>query len=307
MSATIFFTGQNEIATLTNTFLLNNVASDPTTISCVITDPTGNQTTHTYQGASPADIAKVAIGEYQLEVACTITGLWAYVWIGTGNVSDIQAGTWTVQPSNLSQFYCSVEELKDRLRITDTQDDMSLQFAVQSGARWVEAFTGRHFYQLTEARTYQPLTLFELSIDDIVSISAFNIDRDGDGVYEESWTQGTDYQLEVAPGQFNQMVSGEMRPYTRVHVIGGGQLFPFIWPYSPLNRVKITGTWGWPEVPYAVKQAALIVSADFYKLKDAPFGVAGSAEFGMISAVAGAAAALDLLTPYISPKRKVGV
>ena len=309
MTATVFFTGGNELATLTNLFTVSGTPTDPTTISCVITDPVGTAVTHTFAGTAPADITRTSAGLYALNIPCVTTGLWSYVWIGTGAASDIQAGTWTVNPVFLERFYCSVEELKDRLKITASTEDLSLQMAVQSAARWIEGCTGRYFWQGNDTRTYVPYDIYEQPLDDIVSVTTFKCDFDGDGVFEQTWTQGTDYQLTFDGHEFNQNVTGEARPYTRARVInaaGGGRFFPFVWPFSPMNRIQVTGVFGWPAVPLAVKQAALMVATDFYKMKDAPFGVAGSAEFGMVRISAGAAA-WSLLCPYISPRRKVGL
>lgn len=310
MAATIFYTGSAEFATLANTFQVSGTPTDPTTVSCVITDPTGTAVTHTYSGAAPADITKTGTGAYQLNVACTITGLWSYEWIGTGTASDIQAGTWTVQPNPAGQFYVSVEELKDRLRITDTGDDMSMQFAVQSASRWVEGHCGRYFWQGPDTRTYVPYDIYELPLDDLVSVTSLKIDRDGDGIFEETWVSGTDYELAVAPFEFNQLPSGEARPYTLARAInagGGGKFFPFTWPFSRLDRIQVVGQFGWPSVPIQVKQATLQLATDFYKFKDAPFGMAGSSDLGVVHVSADWVTIMALLTSYISSKRKVGM
>jgi hypothetical protein len=311
MAATIFYTGASEFATLTNVFSVNSVATDPTTVSCVITDPTGVATVHTYLGAAPADISRNGTGSYQLLIACSITGLWGYAWIGTGSAADVQAGTWTVQPNPTGgQFYVSMEELKDRLRISDTADDMSLLFAVQSAARWVEGHCGRYFWQGPDTRTYVPYDIYELPIDDLVSITSLKCDFDGDGVFEQVWVQGVDYELATNRYEFNQMVTGEQRPYTLIRVInnaGGGKFFPYTWPFSRLDRIQIVGQWGWPAVPLAVKQAALQLATDFYKFKDAPFGLAGSADLGVVHVSADWMTIMTLLTRYVHSRRQVGI
>jgi hypothetical protein len=308
VASVVFFTG--EIAQLQNTFLVNGSPTDPTTISAVITDPNGVSVTHTYGGASPADITRLSLGAYQLNITSATFGLWSYVWVGTGAASDIQAGTWTVQPTTVSQFYTSVEEIKDRLKITDTADDMSLTMSVQAATRWVERHCGRHFYQRTETRTYVPENIYELHIDDLVSLTAMAVDYDGDGVYETIWTQGTDFQVMQTGSNFNQYDSGELMPLGVIRAInfaGQGRYFPFIWPFSRLDRIQITGTWGWPAVPFAVRQATLQVAAEFYKLKDAPFGIAGASEFGNVRVPSGMAVALDLLCAYVHPRRAIGI
>jgi hypothetical protein len=276
----------------------------------VITDPAGNVTTHTYAGSAPADIVKVGVGDYTLEIPCTVVGLWAYVWIGTGLASDVDAGTFTVNPaSTLVQYYTSVEELKDRLGIpaTDTTSDFQLLGAVESGAKAVEQYCGRFFYQMPDTRTYMPYNIYELPVDDIVSISSLAIDRDGDGIFEETWTQGVDYQLAYAPGQFAQLSWGEPRPFTLIRVINSGVTFPYIWEFSTANRVQVTGVFGWPSVPQGVRQAAMQTSAEVFKLKDSPFGLAGTSEFGLVRVPKQNPYIVKLLCTYVNARRKVGV
>ena len=128
------------------------MAADPTTVSCVVTDPSGIVTVHTYQGAAPADITKPLVGKYNLVVPCSpglagIDGLWSYVWIGTGAVSDVQPGTWRVLPPTIGNWYIGLEEFKDRLGITDSADDSQAQIAIQSVSNWINVYCGRHFYR----------------------------------------------------------------------------------------------------------------------------------------------------------------
>src|SRR5262249_31365326 len=138
------------------------------------------------------------------------------------------------------------------------------------------------FWRATDTRTYVPQTMYGQQTDDIVSVTTFKVDFDGDGVFEQTWTQNTDYALTVAPGAYNQGALGEQWPFTGYAVIGTGKFLPFVWPWSHQDRIQITGVFGWPAVPLAVKQAALIAAADLFKLKDAPFGVAGFGEFGVV-------------------------
>jgi hypothetical protein len=313
VSATVFFQNAagNEIATLENIFDDSGVPTDPNTVSCVVTDPLGNAVTHTYAGAVPADITRKGAGDYTLQVPCTLTGLWGYVWIGTGQASDVQVGTWRVGPSlTVNQFYTSVEEVKQRLNITDSESDFQIQAAVPAAARAIEAYCGRHFYPLAETRTFVPYTIYMLPLDDLVSVTSFKVDRDGDGVFEETWVQGTDYELAYGPDEYNQNASGEARPYTiarTINAMGGGLFFPYTWEFSRLDRIQVTGTWGWPQVPYGVQEAAAQTAAEIFKLKDSPFGLAGTSEFGMIRVPAQNPYIVKLLCDYINPRRKIGI
>jgi len=296
VSATVFYADPSaELATLTNTFDVNGVPTDPTTVTLTITDPTGTQTT-------PAN-SKVSTGVYTADVATTLDGIWLYKWTGTGSASDVVEGTFTVTTID-SRLYVTVEELKSRLGITVSTFDFELILSVQAASSSVDEITGRYFWRGTDTRTYVPESYYRQSIDDLVSVTSLKADRDGDGVFEETWTLGTDYQLEVSPGRFNTASKGELWPYTGFNIIGP-KFIPVVWPWSHLDRLQVTGVFGWPAVPRNVKQAALIIAAELFKLKEAPFGVAGFPELGTVK-ITSNPQVLWLLHRYISGDR-VGV
>lgn len=313
MSSTVFYDSVSEIATITASFKnASGVATDPTAITCVVTDPVGAQATHSYQGAAPADITKVSVGNYQLLVPCnpSVTGadgLWSFTFVGTGNVTDVQPGTFRVFPANIGTWYVGLDELKDRLgQAADNADDSTITRAIQSASAWVNEYCGRHFYQVTETRTFQPTDIWLLRIDDLVSQTSVRLDLDGDGTFELPLTQGTDFQLRVGDGVYNVNAAGVPRPYTELQIVNSGQIFPFTWPYAHLDRVQITGTWGWQVVPPPVTEATMTLAADFYKMKDAPFGIAGNTDYG-VTRVQANPWAIECLRPYVNPRRKVGV
>ena len=297
MSATVFYQDANEFATLQNIFKVSGVPTDPSTVTLTVTDPTG--------ATSAPSVTHVSAGTYTANVACTVAGVWTYLWEGTGTASDAVAGTWTVVTVALGQNYCTVEELKSRLGITDTSDDFELGLAAAGASRAIDEITGRYFWRGSDTRTYIPETISRQSLDDLVSVTSLKVDRDGDGVFEETWTQGTDYALEVAPGKYNAAAKGEQWPYTAAQVITGGKLFPFTWMWSHLDRIQVTGVFGWPAVPLNVKNAAIIAGAQIFRIKDAPFGVAGFGEFGVVR-VQSNPQVMWLLHRYINGQR-IGV
>jgi len=297
VSATVFYQDANEFATLQNIFKVSGVPTDATTVTLTITDPTG--------ATSAPSVTHVSAGTYTANVACTVAGVWTYLWEGTGTASDAVAGTWTVVTVALGQNYCTVEELKSRLGITDTSDDFELGLAAAGASRAIDEITGRYFWRGTDTRTYIPESISRQSLDDLVSVTSLKVDRDGDGVFEETWTQGTDYALEVAPGKYNAAAKGEQWPYTAAQVITGGKLFPFTWMWSHLDRIQVTGVFGWPAVPLNVKNAAIIAGAQIFRIKDAPFGVAGFGEFGVVR-VQSNPQVMWLLHRYINGQR-IGV
>lgn len=298
MGATVFYNHTSELATVSNTFSVAGVATDPTAITLVVTDPDGVATSYTFAGGT---VTRTSAGVYTKDVPCASTtpGVWQGVWVGTGTASDVQPVTWTVRPTDLQRDYCTTEELKSRLGIADTVDDFEISLAVSACSRWVDAYCDRglcgaegRFWRATETRTYEPTSLYRLPVDDLVSVTTLKTDASGDGAFETTWTSG-DYQLLPV----NASAAAEPRPYTDVKAVGS-QTFPP--PYSVLaraDRVQIVGVFGWPQVPIAVKQACLVLAADALKLKDAPFGVAGYSDYGPIR-IKNNPVAAGYLAPY---------
>jgi hypothetical protein len=277
--ATVFYANANELATLTNTFSVSGVATDPTAISLTVTDPTGTATTYTY---ALAQITRSGAGIYTKDIPCSTAGEWQYLWTGTSAASDAQAGTWTVYETDLGHLYVTPQMLKSRLGITGTSDDYELHAACFAASRAIEQYCNRIFWRsASAARTFVPMGWYELELtdyNDLVSITTLKTDTSGDGTFDVTWS-ASDYQL--LP--FNPGSAPETRPYTRIRAIGT-QMFPLTIPLvlARMNRVEITGVWGWPTVPIGIREASLILAAETFRLKDAPFGVAGFGEFGAV-------------------------
>jgi hypothetical protein len=276
--AAVFFEGASELATLTNTFTVAGTPTDPSTVSLIITDPTGVATTYTY-GA--AQITKTGTGVYTKDIPCTIAGTWSYEWVGTAAASDVAAGTWEVLETDLGKLYCTVEMLKSSFKDARDTDDLEYHAACFTASRSLEQYCQRTFYRSTETRTLIPTDQYCLKLPafyDLVSVTTLKTDSSGDGTFETTWSAG-DYQLITSDGTPNINAGPEPKPYTGIMAIGS-QIYPVIisTPAARRDRVEIAGVWGWPTVPWAIKQAATIVAAETFKLKDAPGMVAAGYE-----------------------------
>lgn len=300
MSATVLFNDTNEYATVTQTFTTSGTPADPTTVSCVITDPTGAATTHTYNGAAPADITKVSIGKYQLKVACTVTGIWSYRFtatVGTSLDNPVSEGTFTVNSGALTQLYCSAEELKSRLSITSSNDDSEIALAIAAASRAVDGYCDRYFFRTTETRTYVPTDLYRTRVDDLVSVTTLATDPAGTtaqgGTFPITWPTGSYQLLPYNPGK-----TGEQWPYTSIRAVGG-LTFPWVTPIllMRMDRVQVTGVFGWPAIPQPVRTATLIAAAELFRMKDTPMGGGQPGEFA-VATVAANPRIGELLAPY---------
>lgn len=287
--AEVFYAHASETATVTNTFSVSGTATDPTTVSFIVTDPAGTVTTYTY---AAAEITKSATGVYTKDIACPTAGRWQCVIVGTGTAADVTVTTWDAYATSTSQIYCTLEQLKNRMNVTSTTYDTDMLDAIHAASRDIDEWCQRHFWRTTATRTYAATDSYCLWPGDFVSITTLKTDAAGDGTFETTWS-ATDYQLGPVDSQYH----AEVRPYTEVRAIASNT-FPIA--YSRIGRndlVQIVGVFGWAAVPVAVRSAALILAEELVKLKDAPFGVAGFGEFGAVRVRQNPKAA-TLLNPY---------
>lgn len=272
--AELFYANTAELATVSNTFTVSGTPTDPTTISLVITDPTGTATTYTY---AAAQITRSGTGVYTKDIPCSAAGVWTYVWIGTGAASDVTAGTWTVQSTSLGQLYCTPERLKSRVNTTKTDRDAEVLGALLAVSRWIEDHCDRVFYRVTETRTYSASTLHTVSVHDLVSVTSIATDTAEDGTYTTIWSP-SDYQL-----LRGAVLRPAERPYTAIKAVGG-HTFPLDRPTGRQELVRVHGVFGWPAVPSPVQEAAAIWATDLLKLGTMAFGIAGYGEYGAVRA-----------------------
>jgi len=180
----------------------------------------------------------------------------------------------------IADGYCSLADVKDALRLgaDDTFDDSLIEVAIESASREIDGYCERRFVSETATRVYIPTDSFLVDIDDLQSLTTLKTSPDGEA-FSVTWTD-SDYQLEP----LNGLAGGLVTPYTRVRAIGE-YLFP-IWDPRNVNAheatVQVTGLFGWPSVPTAVRQACIILSMRLFKRLDSPLGAVGMGDIGVI-------------------------
>ena len=170
-----------------------------------------------------------------------------------------------------SNLYSTVASLKTRLSISDTDDDTTLGLVLQGVCRAIDGHCGQSFYRDSEAsiRYYTAHDRDNLFIDPLVSVTTLATDGGLNRTYSTTWA-ATDYDLMPA-----NAASGN-RPYTWIQTSPDSS-YNFV---LRVNGVKLTGVFGWPAVPAAVGEAALLWAERIFKRKDAPFGIASFVEAG---------------------------
>jgi len=171
--------------------------------------------------------------------------------------------------------YATLAEFKSAIGITDSTDDTPLQSVLDATDALIDNYTDRKqgFGTATETRYYNADNYEYVLVDDLVSVTTLTTDDNGDGTYPTTWVAGTDYNL--APG--NAALDGW--PYTELDV---SVTYPKNYPKGVYRGVKVTGVFGWPTVPNAVKQAAIIQASAVWSSRTSPFGIIGSADLGGI-------------------------
>lgn len=229
-----------------------------------------NKATGRYKAAVTIPSTYAAGDEVQLFAAYTIDAVarGAVIWSATLNAStDYVAGT----PTS-GNLYATVAQLKARLGITDTTDDTMLTMIATGVSRAIDGYCGQVFYKdANDATRYYTAEYDDyLPIDPIVSVTTLATDDDGGRTYATTWA-ATDYDLLPENAALRNW------PYTYIEPTPDGD---YSFPAGVRKGVKIIGIFGWPAVPDAVTEAALLWGERLYKRKDAPFGIASFIEAG---------------------------
>ncbi|RSS51372.1 phage gp6-like head-tail connector protein [Streptomyces sp. WAC01280] len=191
--------------------------------------------------------------------------------------------------------YGSVAALKERLNIeaADTSRDTLLASALAAASRAIDKATGRRFWldDVPAQRVFNPRGRVAsqddgdlLLVDDIGSITGLIVELGSGGSYAPVTGYETSPDNALADGQ---AITGLLR------VLG-------TWG-TATTRVRITARFGWPAVPDAITEAALIQAARLYRRKDSPEGVTGSAEWGVVRLSRRDPDVWNLIEPYTLP------
>jgi hypothetical protein len=210
--------------------------------------------------------------------APAVNGQWTIVW-DDGTLIDIEelVVSAAAAAGTTGSLYATRAELLSTLDASGTTYlDDDLDDALNAACRAIDQAAGRRFFPSDETRTYtaeipcgswglyrtrrQPT----LEIDDLNTLETLKVDTDGDGVYETTWVEGTDFYLDPPNAPLLNL------PYERVVIpYQSGRVFP-LWD----NAIQIVGSFGFALTPPEVKQYAKILAAQLLiRSRQAPFGI----------------------------------
>lgn len=167
--------------------------------------------------------------------------------------------------------YCTAAEVKSYASITVTTYDTLIDRAIEAASRRVDTYCQRRFWVdagQTGTRMYKPVNCGLVWIDDLSTSTGFTVETDDndDGTYETLWSS-SDYELRPVSGA---NAYPEAKPYTQLVAVESRR-FPTT---TKRTSLKLTGKWGWPAVPHAVREATLMLTHRLHLRPGAPFAIA---------------------------------
>jgi hypothetical protein len=166
--------------------------------------------------------------------------------------------------------YVTLAEAKETRELRGTNyADYDLEAALDAASRAIDRICGRRFWldaDSAQVRYYTPRSPSQLYIDDLAVLTTLQVDRDGDGTFEEDWAVNADFVLDP----LNAAADGEPYTLARAHPFGEFGGFPEWLPRS----VKVTGQFGWPAVPAQINTATSILASRLLeRRRSAPLGI----------------------------------
>jgi hypothetical protein len=228
-----------------------------------------DQGNSTVTARSTSDIIEYPAGSgvYIATLTAPATGgTYQLVWDdGTNYASDDLLVTSSAVAGTSGTLYVTRAELKAWVDVSGSWDDDEIDLACDTASRAIDGIKHTRFYPTTETRYYQGgCWEQEISLQDTVSVSAVSVDTDGNGSYDTTWVQDTDFFLDPP----NAALEGQ--PYQRLVLIRrAGRNFP-----TYARSVKVVGVFGWAETPSLVRQAAKILAARLLKRSETPNAIA---------------------------------
>jgi len=154
--------------------------------------------------------------------------------------------------------YCTLQELKQALRITDNIDDALLNSSIDAASRFIDGYCQRSFPVAsgTSIRDYTPSARYEPLYIDVATVLRNDID------FQKEPLRPTRDGLEF--------------PYYRLLPVEDGY-----WPtWMQRATVRVEATYGWESVPNSVNTACILQSSRIFTRFDSPLGIAGFGDMG---------------------------
>jgi hypothetical protein len=269
-----------------STFTRGGDGVDPTTLTVIVQDPDGVETT-VVNAVSPIGLAPTSIPVARIDtgvfqgnpgVHMTAPGYWFVKVKGTGLAAAAETHVAYVEQDPIDVeapvMYMQPGELADSLALTSGESDdwqPDLVRSLIAASRGVEQLTGQRFWPDANADQvrYYNADRDIVRTDPILQLTSVDIDYRGDQTYSTNLVAGTDFLLEP------RNAGADGLPYTRIrrlrhrhHSFDRWQP----WTLAP-DAIRVTAQFGWLQAPDAIVQATGILASRLLKrFREAPFG-----------------------------------
>lgn len=168
--------------------------------------------------------------------------------------------------------YVTLSDVKLQLGLTDTQDDVLIQRALDATTTKINERCGRpglgfNLGSGPTSRVFYPTSPEYLSIDDISDPSTMTV----------AMGQVGNFTSPITADNFRCLPENALAIGRPVECL---QHFWQFWPTWPSVGVQITGIPGWPACPADVAEGQMIWTSRLYERKNSVNGIAGAADFG---------------------------
>lgn len=172
----------------------------------------------------------------------------------------------------MATTYALLDDVKDALRISDSNDDVVLAGVIESASRAIDQYCDRYFGQTGTTgspvqRLYRATATRQVLIDDLVTLTDLEVDYSG---YAETFTSLGATSVLKQPVNAATLVPAQ--PYTALLAKPSAVL-----PAAP-GWVRVSGVWGWPAIPQQIRDACVLQTVRLFKSRDVPLGVMGGSD-----------------------------
>lgn len=164
--------------------------------------------------------------------------------------------------------YITLEQVKGELKLQGESNDAIITGIIEDAEEAIELFCDRQFYATTATRYFRGAGS-KLFIDDLLSVTTFKLDEDGDGTFE-STLAATDYVLFPLNKDPKRWV--EISDDSDYGGFAAGRK----------KGVQIVGSWGYSSTtPKPIKRATLMQVCRWYERRKSGYAtIVGAPEMG---------------------------
>lgn len=232
-----------------------------------------------------ADTAALELGNWLYTLHATLAD-GHVVTLATGVASVVDELPAAASPDEID--YVTLDMIKNSRTLTSQSfADDDIRLSITAASRLVDDETHRYFGlgPTGEVRYYTASRRGDIEIDDLVTLTEFATDPTGFGDYTDIWVNPDDILLDppnapLKSAPYERVIVRRRVPYAGwggyIGAAGWYGFGKFRWPFRFPQAVRVTGQFGWPQVPAKVQEAVMILAPRLIlRKREAPWAIVG--------------------------------